>query len=180
MPSLKEAKHETVGIMTSEARAVNGASNIPGESLALGIDRDAANVEGDMTSEEKHTRVSAIVPAIAEDKTGTPPQGVSVRGGETELKNVKHDLRRDGHASRARSLSVAFLSFECAPASPSKTKVMPKSGARQATIFMSLIDSGHVRIEGTLRDEAFLAEVSDVEQDGAGRRGQRATRALAI
>ena len=63
MPSLKEAKHETVGIMTSEARAVNGASNIPGESLALGIDRDATNVEGDMTSEEKHTRVSAIVPA---------------------------------------------------------------------------------------------------------------------
>ena len=44
MPSLKEAKHETVGIMTSEARAVNGASNIPGESLALGIDRDATNV----------------------------------------------------------------------------------------------------------------------------------------
>ena len=50
MPSLKEAKHETVGIMTSEARAVNGASNIPGESLALVIDRDATNVEGDMTS----------------------------------------------------------------------------------------------------------------------------------
>jgi hypothetical protein len=146
----------------------------------LGIDRDATSVEGDMTAEEKHTRVSAIVPAIAEDNTGTPPQGVSVRGGETELKNVKHDLRRDGHASRARSLSVAFLSFECAPASPSKTKVMSKSGSRQATIFVSLIDSGHVRVKGTLRDKAFLAEVSDVEQDGARRRGQRATRTLAI
>ena len=162
MPSLKEAKHKTVRVMTREARAVNGASNIPGESLALGIDRDATSVEGDMTSEEKHTRVSAIVPAIAEDKTSTPTQGVSVRGGETELKNVKHDLRRDGHASRARSLSVAFRSFECAPASPSKTKVMSKSGSRQATIFMILIDSCHVRVEGTLRDDAFLAEVSDV------------------
>ena len=171
MPSLKEAKHKTVRVMTREARAVNGASNIPGESLALGIDRDAANVEGDMTSKEKHTRVSAIVPAIAEDKTSTPTQGVSVRGGETELKNVKHDLRGDGHASRAQSLGVVFRSFECAPASPSKTKVMSKSWSRQATIFMSLIDSGHVRVKGTLRDKAFLAEVSDVEQDGARRRG---------
>ena len=159
---------------------MNRASNVPGKGLALSIDRDTASVEGDVTEKEKHTRVSAIVPAIAEDKTGTPTQGVKVRGGETELENVKHDLRGDGHASRARSLSVAFLSFECAPASPSKTKVMSKSGSRQATIFVSLIDSGHVRIEGTLRDEAFLAEVSDVEQDGAGRRGQRATRTLAI
>jgi hypothetical protein len=39
---------------------------------------------------------------------------------------------------------------------------MAKSGTIPATIFMSLIDSGHVRVERTLRDEAFLAEVSDV------------------
>jgi hypothetical protein len=39
---------------------------------------------------------------------------------------------------------------------------MTKSGASPATIFMSLIDSGHVLVERTLRDEAFIAEVSDV------------------
>ena len=83
---MKEAKNKTVRVMTSEAWAVNRASNILGKGLALGIDRDAANVEGDMTSEKKHTRVSAIVPAIAEDKTGTPTQGVKVRGGETDIR----------------------------------------------------------------------------------------------
>ena len=65
-------------------------------------------VEDDVTAKEKHTRVSVIVPAVAENKTGTPTQGVSVRGGETKLKNVEHDLRGDRHASRARSLGVAF------------------------------------------------------------------------
>jgi hypothetical protein len=39
---------------------------------------------------------------------------------------------------------------------------MAKSGASPATIFMSLIDSSHVQVERTLRDEAFLTEVSDV------------------
>ena len=101
MPSLKEAKNKTVRVMMREAWAVNRASNILGKGLALGIDRDAANVEGDVTAEEKHTRVSVIVPAVAENKTSTPTQGVSVRGGETELKDVEHDLRGDRHASRA-------------------------------------------------------------------------------
>ena len=105
---MKEAKNKTVRVMMREAWAVNRASNILGKGLALGIDRDAANVEGDVTAEEKHTRVIAIVPAVAENKTGTPTQGVSVRGGESELKNVEHDLRGDRHASRARSLGVAF------------------------------------------------------------------------
>jgi len=101
MPSLKEAKNKAVRVMTSEAQARNRASNIPGKGLALSIDRDAASVEGDVTAKEKYTRVSVIVPAVAENKTGTPTQGVSVRGGESELKNVEHDLRGDRHASRA-------------------------------------------------------------------------------
>jgi len=145
-----------------EAWAVNRASNILGKGLALGIDRDAANVEGDVTAEEKHTRVSVIVPAVAENKTSTPTQGVSVRGGETELKDVEHDLCWDRHASRVRSLGVAFRTFKCAPARSRKTKIMAKSGASPATIFMSLIDSSHVQVERTLRDEAFLTEESDV------------------
>jgi len=162
MPSLKEAKNKTVRVMMREAWAVNRASNILGKGLALGIDRDAANVEGDVTAEEKHTRVSVIVPAVAENKTSTPTQGVSVRGGETELKDVEHDLCWDRHASRVRSLGVAFRTFKCAPARSRKTKIMAKSGASPATIFMSLIDSSHVQVERTLRDEAFLTEVSDV------------------
>ena len=115
-----------------------------------------------MTAKEKHTRVSVIVPAVAENKTGTPTQGVSVRGGESELKNVEHDLRGDRHASRSRSLGVAFRTFKCSSARTRKTKVMAKSGASPATIFMSLIDIGHVLVERTLRDEAFISEVSDV------------------
>jgi hypothetical protein len=93
MQSLKESKNKTVRVMTREAWAVNRASNIPGKGLALGIDRDAASDEGDVMAKEKHTRVSAMVPAVAENKTSTPTQGVSVRVGETELKNVEHDLR---------------------------------------------------------------------------------------
>jgi hypothetical protein len=56
-----------------------------------------------VTAKEKHTRVSAIIPAVAEDKTGTPTQGVSVRGGQVELQNVEHDLRGE---SGVQSLSV--------------------------------------------------------------------------
>ena len=63
MPWLKEAKNKAVRVMTSEAQAMNRASNIPGKGLALSIDRDTASVEGDVTEKEKHTRVSAIVPA---------------------------------------------------------------------------------------------------------------------
>jgi hypothetical protein len=47
------------------------------------------------------------------------------------------------------------------------TKIMTKSGARPATIFMSLIDRGHVRVERALRDEAFknLIEKMSSEMD---------------
>jgi hypothetical protein len=89
MPSLKEAKNKAVRVMTSEARAMNRASNVPGKGLVLSIARDTATVEGDVTAKEKHTRVSAIIPAVAEDKAGTPTQGVSVRGGLAELQNVE-------------------------------------------------------------------------------------------
>jgi hypothetical protein len=111
MPSLKEAKNKAVRVMTSEAQAMNRASNIPGKGLALSIDSDAASVEGDVTAKENHTRVSAIVPAVAENKAGTPTQGVSVRGGQANLQNVEHDLHGDRHASRERSLGVAFSTF---------------------------------------------------------------------
>jgi hypothetical protein len=54
MTSLKEAKNKAVRVMTSEARAMNRASNVPGKGLALSIDRDTASVEGDVTAKEKH------------------------------------------------------------------------------------------------------------------------------
>ena len=58
-----------------------------------------------MTAKEKHTRVSAIIPAVAEDKADTPTQSVGVRGGQAELQNVEHDLRWDRHASGLSELS---------------------------------------------------------------------------
>ena len=45
------------------------------------------------------------------------------------------------------------------------TKIMTKSGARPATIFMSLIDRGHVRVERALRDEAFKNLIENMSSE---------------
>jgi hypothetical protein len=74
-----EAKNKAVRVMTSEGQAMNRASNVPGKGLVLGIDRDAASVESDVTAKEKE----------------------GVRGGQAELQDVEHDLRWDRHASGA-------------------------------------------------------------------------------
>ena len=177
---MKEAKNKTVRVMTSEAWAVNRASNILGKGLALGIDRDAANVEGDVTAEEKHTRVIAIVPAVAENKTSTPTQGVVVVGGETQAEDVEHDLSRNRHAGGARTFGVALGSFEGSPASSGQPKIVPKSWAVVTTVFMSLVDSRHVRVERALGHESFSAEVRNVEQDSARLGRERGARGLAV
>jgi hypothetical protein len=57
MPALKETKNKTVRVMTSEAWAMNRASNVLGKGLALSIDSDSVGVENDVTAKEQHTRV---------------------------------------------------------------------------------------------------------------------------
>jgi hypothetical protein len=83
--------------MTSEAQPMNGAGNVPRESLTLIIDCDAASIEGDVTPEEKHVRVGVVVPGVAQDKARTLAQGVGVVVGEAKPKDVKHDLCWDRH-----------------------------------------------------------------------------------
>jgi hypothetical protein len=60
---------------------MNGAGNVPRESLTLSVDCDATSVESDVTPEEKHARVGVVVPGVAQDKARTPAQGVGVVGG---------------------------------------------------------------------------------------------------
>jgi hypothetical protein len=57
VPPLKKAENKAERVMASEERPVNGAGNVPRESLTLNIDCDAANVESDVAPEEKHARV---------------------------------------------------------------------------------------------------------------------------
>ena len=85
------------------------------ESLTLNIDCDASNVESDVSPEEKHARVAAVVPGVAQDQASTPAKGVVVVGGEAQAKDVEHDLGWDRHAGGARTCSVALGSFQGAP-----------------------------------------------------------------
>jgi hypothetical protein len=161
--------------MASEARPMNGAGNVPRESLTLNIDCDAASVESDVTPEEKHARVGALVPGVAQDQASTLTQGVGVVGGEAQAKDVEHDLG-DRHAGGARTFGVALGSFQGAPASSGQPKIVPKSWA----IFMCLVDGRHVRVERALGHEAFIAEVRNVEQDSARLGRERAASGLTV
>ena len=180
VPPLKKAEDETVRVVASEARPVNGAGNVPRKSLALNIDCDAANVESDVAPEKKHARVGAVVPAVAQDQASTPAQGVVVVGGEAQTKDVEHDLGGDRHAGGARTFGVALGSFEGAPASSGQPKIVPKSWAVEATIFMRLVDGRHVRVERALGHESFSAEVRNVEQDRARCGRERAASGLTV
>ncbi len=97
MQQLKKAENKAERVMASEEQPVNGAGNVPRESLTLNIDCDAANVESDVTPEEKHARVDTVVPGVAQDQASTPAQGVVVVGGESQAKDVEHDLGWDRH-----------------------------------------------------------------------------------
>ena len=97
VPPLKKAENKAERVMAREARPVNGASNVPRESLTLRVDCDAAIVESDVTPEEKHVRVVVVVPGVAQDKARTLAQGVGVVVGEAKPKDVKHDLCWDRH-----------------------------------------------------------------------------------
>jgi hypothetical protein len=101
VPPLKKAENKAERVMASEERPVNGAGNVPRESLTLNIDCDAANVESDVAPEEKHARVDAVVPGVAQDQASTPAQGVVVVGGESQAKDVEHDLGWDRHTGGA-------------------------------------------------------------------------------
>ena len=180
MPPLKKAEDEAERVVASEARPVDGAGNVPRKSLTLNIDCDAANVESDVASEKKHARVGAVVPAVAQDQASTPAQGVVVGGGETQAKNVVHDLGWDRHAGGARTFGVALGSFEGAPTSSGQPKIVPKSWAVVAKIFMRLVDGRHVRVEGALGHESFSTEVRNVEQDRARFGRERAASGLTV
>jgi hypothetical protein len=177
---LKKAEDEAERVVASEAQQVDGAGNVLRKSLTLNIDCDAANVESDVAPEKKHARVGAVVPAVAQDQASTPAQGVVVAGGETQAKDVEHDLGGDRHAGGARTFGVALGSFEGAPASSGQPKIVPKSWAVEATIFMRLVDGRHVRVERALGHESFSAEVSNVEQDSARLGRERAASGLAV
>ena len=165
------------------------------ESLTLNIDCDALNVESDVSPEEKHVRVAAVVPGVAQDQASTPAQGVVVVGGEAQAKDVEHDLGWDRHAGGARTFGVALGSFEGASASSGQPNVVPKSWSVVATIFMRLVDGHHVRVERALGHESFMmmmpfncsfrnknesAEVRNVEQDSARLGRDRAANGLAV
>lgn len=180
VPPLKKAENEAERVVASEAWPVNGAGNVPRKSLTLNIDCDAANVESDVAPEQKHARVGAVVPAVAQDQASTPTQGVVVVGGETQAEDVEHDLSRNRHAGGARTFGVALGSFEGSPASSGQPKIVPKSWAVVTTVFMSLVDSRHVRVERALGHESFSAEVRNVEQDSARLGRERGARGLAV
>jgi hypothetical protein len=180
VPSLKKAENKAERVVASEARPVNGAGNVPRKSLTLNIDCDAANVESDVAPEKKHARVGAVVPAVAQDQASTPAQGVVVVGGETQAKDVEHNLGWDRHAGGARTFSVALGSFEGAPTSSGQPKIVPKSWAIVATIFMRLVNGRHVRVERALGHESFSAEVRNVEQDSARLGRERGASGLAV
>ena len=180
MPSMKETENKAERVMASEALPVTGAGNVPRESLTLNIDCDAANVESDVAPEEKHARVGAVVPGVAQDQASTQAQGVVVVGGESQAKDVEHDLGWDRHAGGARTFGVALGSFEGAPTSSGQPKIVPKSWAVVATIFMRLVDGRHVRVEGALGHESFSAEVRNVKQDRARCGRERAASGLTV
>jgi hypothetical protein len=152
VPQLKKTENKAERVVASEALLVNGAGNVLRESLTLNIDCDAANVESDVVPEEKHARVGAVVPGVAQDQASTQAQGdddpsLVVVGGESQAKDVEHDLGWDRHAGGARTFGVARSSFEGAPASSGQPEIVPKSWAVVAKIFMRLVDSRHVRVE---------------------------------
>ena len=180
VPPLKKAENKAERVMAREARPVNWASNVPRESLTLNIDCDASNVESDVSPEEKHARVAAVVPGVAQDQASTPAKGVVVVGGEAQAKDVEHDLGGDRHAGGARTFGVALGSFEGAPTSSGQPKIVPKSWAVVAKIFMRLVDGRHVRVEGALGHESFSAEVRNVEQDRARCGRERAASGLTV
>lgn len=70
-------------------------------------------------------------------------------GGEAQAKDVEHDLGGDRHAGGARPCGVALSAFQSAPTRSRQPKIVPKSWAIEATIFMSLVDGRHVRVERT-------------------------------
>jgi hypothetical protein len=148
-----------------------------------------------VSPEEKHARVAAVVPGVAQDQASTPAQGVVVVGGEDQAKDVEHDLGWDRHAGGARTFGVALGSFEGAPASSGQPNIVPKSWAVVTTIFMRLVDGRHVRVERALGHESFMmmmpfncsfrnknesAEVRNVEQDSARLGRNRAANGLAV
>lgn len=48
VPALEKAKNKAERVMASEARPMNGTSNVARESLTLNVDGDTASVEGDV------------------------------------------------------------------------------------------------------------------------------------
>jgi hypothetical protein len=103
---------------------MNGAGDVPREGLTLNVDCDAAIVKSDVTPEEEHARVCAVVPGVAQDEASTPAQGVGVVGGEAKTQDVEHDLGRDRHAGGARTFSVAINSFQVALKSDDTTALV--------------------------------------------------------
>ena len=166
MPPTQKIKYETLGVESTRMRPMNRATAIARNSLGQRIDGNAALIECDVVATKENARISSIIPTIAQDDASRLAQSGQVRSDQAQTQNSENDLSGNGHPDGSLARSIALSTFEVAKPRAQKTKSVTQRRAREAHVLMRLVDRGEVRIERLLADEAFSAEVREIQEHG--------------
>ena len=180
MPALEELEHQATVVEACVVSAMNRAGLVASDGLTMLVKRDTARINGDITAQEQDARISAVKPTVAQDNAGTAAEHCRVIGVQTEEEEGVDGFGGDGGTNSALDVLVEVFTLSVLEATSKQSCPVPDRRAGQAEVFMGLVDGSKIWVERALVHQAFCAQVAEVHEHRALRRGQVLARADAI